>query len=94
MQKLNKFFEDSYVLCLCEGGAEISIMNMLVNNNKLIFNKEDLIQKKVHPRMKVRKVERKFLNKSYSKPLVILRIIDSPREQFNLKKQYKGRLLK
>jgi hypothetical protein len=44
--------------------------------------------------MNVRKIESKFLNKRYSKPLVILRIIDSSREQFNLKKQYRGRFSK
>ena len=35
--------EDSLVACICEGGAETVIMNMLLDNDLLIFNRQQLI---------------------------------------------------
>lgn len=91
MPELGDVFEDTYVLCVCEGGAETAIMNMLIDEKCLIFEREDLVQEKVHPRMKVKEIERKFLNKRYSKPVVILRVIDSKNERFPLGKAYVDR---
>jgi len=87
--KLKKVLKNSKILCLCEGSSEEGIMNLLIDNDELIFKKEQLIQKKVHRRISVRKVEKKFLGYDYGENLVILRIIDSANEQFNLKKVYK-----
>lgn len=36
-----------YILCICEGTAEEEVINMLLDNNKLIFTREDLIDCKV-----------------------------------------------
>jgi hypothetical protein len=88
MSELVDIFEGAYVLCICEGGSEMAIMNMLIDEKYLIFKREDLIREKVHPRMKTKEIEQKFLNKSYAKPLVILRIIDSSKEKFPLGKAY------
>jgi hypothetical protein len=89
MSGLKALFEDVYVLCLCEGGAEIAIMNMLLDEDLLIFNRDMLVKEQVHPRLPVRKIESKFLNKSYAKKVVIVRIIDSKNEQLKLKKVYR-----
>ena len=36
-----------YVACICEGGAEHAILDLLLNNHKLIFSREDLIEEEV-----------------------------------------------
>lgn len=88
MPELINIIDGAYVLCLCEGGAEMAIMNMLLDEERLIFEREDLISEKIYPRMRARDVEKKFLNRTYSRPVVILRIIDSKRENFKLGKAY------
>lgn len=80
-----------YILCLCEGTAELELMNLLLEENKLCFTKEDLIGRKLHSRQSVKKIEEDYLSFSFERPLMILRIIDSRNEQFNLSKAYRGR---
>ncbi len=33
---------EKYLACICEGGAERAIMNLLLDNHMLIFEREDL----------------------------------------------------
>ena len=33
-----------YIACICEGAAERVIMNVLLDNNKLKFTREDLLE--------------------------------------------------
>ena len=33
-----------YIACICEGGAEAAIMNMLLDQNKLIFSRDELLE--------------------------------------------------
>jgi hypothetical protein len=89
--QIDKMLEDKYILCICEGNAEVDIMNILLADDLLIFNREDLIEEKVHKRMSVKKIEDNYLGLSYNKELVILRIIDSRNEKFTLSKAYRGR---
>ena len=35
-----------YVACICEGGAEETIINILLDNNCLIFSREQLLEEK------------------------------------------------
>ena len=88
---LNKLLQGKYLLCLCEGAAEMDIMNRLLEADLLVFHKDDLVQKKFHKREKVEKIQEKFLNQAYEKEVVILRVIDSRSEKFNLDKAYRGR---
>lgn len=83
--------KDKRILCLCEGAAEYDIMNLLLENELLIINKEDLYDEKLHYRKRVRDIEDQFLGYSHQKELIILRVIDSKNEQFNLKKAYANR---
>lgn len=80
-----------YILCICEGKAEEDIMNMLLDNNMLIFDREDMISKKVVKRSAVKKIEEDHLGIRYEKPVCILRIIDSRNEKFKLSKVYEER---
>lgn len=36
-----------YIACICEGGAERAIFDLLLEKNKLIFKKENLIEEEI-----------------------------------------------
>lgn len=83
--------KNSYVLCICEGTAEEVILNRLLDENCLIFNRNQVIDKAPTRIRQARKIESSFLNRDFAKDVVILRIIDSRREKFNLGKLYRER---
>lgn len=83
--------EGKYVLCLTEGTAETEIMTMLLDGGYLPFGWGDLVGNRIHCRMKARDVQERFLSLSYSKPVLILRLVDSRNERFVLDGQYRGR---
>ena len=35
-----------YTACICEGGAETAILDLLLDQNKLIFSRNDLLRAK------------------------------------------------
>lgn len=85
-------FENSLVICFCEGAAELDIMNMLLENDALLFSKDQLFNNKLHKRVGQKKLEDEFLNLDFSKETVyILRIIDSKNEKLKLRKHYEDR---
>lgn len=77
------------IACMCEGGAETVIMNMLIDNDQLIFNREQLIEESVLPRMSVKEFQSRHLKFEYDQKLTVLRTIDSRSEKFNLGKAYR-----
>lgn len=79
----------SLVACICEGGAEIAIMDILLDNDLLIFKREQLIEESVLPRTTVKVFERRYLRQEFDQKIIILRVIDSRREKFNLSKEYR-----
>lgn len=36
-----------YLACICEGGAEHAILDLLLDNHSLVFEREDLIEEEV-----------------------------------------------
>ena len=78
----------SLIACICEGGAETAIMDILIDNDLLIFNREQLIEERVLPRTSVKEFERRYLRMAYDQKVCILRVIDSRGEEFNLSKAY------
>ena len=79
----------SVIACMCEGGAETAIMDILLDNDLLIFNRSQLIDERVIPRISVRNFEREYLRTEYEQKILILRIIDSRVEKFSLSKPYR-----
>ena len=79
----------SLIACVCEGGAEATIMDILLDNDLLIFNREQMIEERVLARMSVRDFERRYLRIAYDQRIIILRVIDSRREEFTLSKAYR-----
>lgn len=79
----------SLIACMCEGGAEITIMDILLDNDLLIFKREQLIDESVLPRMSAKVFERRCLRQEFDQKIIILRVIDSRREKFNLSNEYR-----
>ena len=78
-----------YIICACEGIAEESIIDLLLDNNKLCFERSDLVRGRC-TRIRVgKKIASEFLNQEYGKNVVILRILDRENEHFNLPKIYR-----
>lgn len=91
MQKYQIDFDNKIVLCFYEGNAEKEILEMLLENKKLKFTEDDLYDKEFKERVSVKTVEKKYLSLSFDKPVIILRVIDSKKEKFNLSTLYKNR---
>jgi hypothetical protein len=65
------------ILCICEGLSELVTINMLLDNDMLVFKRDQLISGEPVKRESVTSIQDKYLNYSFDKPLYILRIIDS-----------------
>ena len=79
----------SLIACICEGGAETVIMDILLDNNRLIFGREQLLEERVLPRTAAKEFERRYLRMAFEQKILILRVIDSRREKFNLSPLYR-----
>lgn len=79
----------SLIACICEGGAESIIMDILLDSNRLLFSREQMIEERVLPRTSVKEFERRYLRVAYDQKVLILRVIDSRSEAFNLSKAYR-----
>lgn len=81
-----------YVACICEGSAETAIMDVLLDNDCLIFSRDRLLEEKVIRSRSGRKFEEKYLRKGFADKISIVRILDSRREQFRLSKAYEHKV--
>ena len=79
---------NKYIICSCEGTAEESIIDLLLDNDKLCFKRSDLVEKKCTRIRPGKKIAEEFLKREYEKDIVILRILDREEEKFNLPKIY------
>jgi len=76
------------VACLAEGSAEQAIMDILLDNDLLIFSRQDLIDEKVLRLRSAEKFEQRYLRKNFSGRITIYRILDSRHENFKISKAY------
>ena len=83
--------KDEYIICSCEGVAEKTIIDLLLDHDSLIFNKDNLVKREVTCKRSVRDIQSAFLNKGYEKRVNIIRILDSPRDTFKLGHLYVNR---
>lgn len=77
-----------YKACICEGTAEEAIIDILLDNNLLIFTREEMLEEKVIRCRAAKKFEEKYLRKGFDDKISIIRILDSRREDFALSKAY------
>lgn len=80
-----------YVLCICEGRAEEDLINYLLENDLLIFKRQDLLFEKITRTRAVKKIQEEFLSLYFEKPVIIIRIVDSKNEKFKLDAVYEDR---
>ena len=81
-----------YAACICEGGAERAILDLLLDNDKLIFGRDDLIDEEVLRCRKGKDFEEKYLRKGFSEKITVYRILDSRSEHFKLSKAYEHKV--
>lgn len=77
-----------YAACICEGDAERAVINLLLDNRMLIFEREELIDEEVLQCRRGRDFEDKYLRKGFSEKITVYRILDSRSEEFKLRKSY------
>lgn len=82
----------SYVACLAEGSAEQAILDTLIDNHLLIFEREDLIDESVLRVRSADTFESRYLRKGFEGPITVFRILDSRRENFRLSKAYQKKV--
>ena len=81
-----------YIALICEGAAENAIMDVLLDNELLIFKRNDLIEEEVIRSRDGKKFEERYLRKGFNDKISILRILDSRNENFKISKAYIGKV--
>lgn len=81
-----------YIACICEGSAEEAIMDILIDNNLLIFAREDMLEEKVIRCRNAKTFEERYMRKGFKERISIIRILDSRREEFRISKAYKPKV--
>lgn len=83
---------DNYIACICEGNAEQAVMDLLLENDRLIFNRDELLDNEIIRCRAAKEFENKYLRKNPNKKITVLRILDSRREGFILSKAYREKI--
>ncbi len=88
----NQISRAKYIICSCEGAAEQEIMDLLLNNELLIFARSQLVYGEVTKLRKGEDIKNKYLGADYAEKIVLLRILDSRRENIRIPKPYKEKV--
>ena len=78
--------------CICEGSAELAIIDILLDNNLLIFRREELLEGMPLRCRDAKTFSERYLRKNFTEKISIIRILDSRREKFNLDKVYEDKV--
>lgn len=78
--------------CICEGGAERAIIDILLDNDLLIFQRDELLDEAVLRCRSGREFESKYLRKGFDEKISVIRVLDSRRENFKLGKAYEHKI--
>lgn len=81
-----------YKACICEGSAEEAIMDILLDNNLLIFSREEMLEEQIIRCREGKRFEERYLRKGFNGKISVIRILDSRRENFKLSKAYKDKV--
>ncbi len=81
-----------YNACICEGTAEQVIIDLLLDNNKLIFSRNELLEHEVLRCRTGKNFEEQYLRKGFTEQITVFRILDSRRENFKLSKAYQSKV--
>lgn len=81
-----------YKACICEGSAENAIMDILLDNDFLIFTREEMLEEEVIRCRDGKRFEEKYLRKGFLEKISVIRILDSRHENFKLSKAYEHKV--
>lgn len=81
-----------YVACIAEGSAETAIIDILLEADLLIFNREKLLDETVLRSRSGKAFEDRYLRKGFDGKITVFRILDSRREIFTLRKEYQHKV--
>lgn len=81
-----------YVACIVEGGAERAIIDILLDNNILYFGRERLLDGELIRTRSSREFEERYLRKGFNGSITVLRVLDSRKERFSLRKEYEHKI--
>ena len=81
-----------YTACICEGGAERVILDILLDHNKLIFSRNELLEEEILKVRKGKDFEDKYLRREFYGKITVYRILDSRRENFKISKIYQNKV--
>ena len=78
--------------CICEGAAEAAIMDILLDNHLLIFEREEMLDEAVIRCRDGKTFENRYLRKGFKEMVSVIRILDSRKENFKLSKTYERKV--
>ena len=82
----------NYVACIAEGAAETAIIDILLDHQLLIFNREEMLDEQVLRCRNASVFESGYLRKGFNEKITVYRILDSRRENFRLGKAYEHKV--
>ena len=71
-----------YVACICEGAAEKTIIELLLDNDKLIFTYDDLLEGEPLRCRGAQAFEKQHLRKGFTDKITVLRIFGFTQRKF------------
>lgn len=81
-----------YKAVICEGAAEEAVIDLLIDEHLLVFEREDLLEESILRCRNAKSFENRYLRKSFDDKISVLRILDSRKERFNLSKEYSDKV--
>lgn len=78
--------------CICEGAAEAAIIDLLLDNDLLIFQREEMLDEGVIRCRDGKNFETRYLRKGFNELISVIRILDSRKENFKLSKAYENKV--
>lgn len=82
----------STIFCMCEGAAESSVVDILLNDDKLIFKRKQLHDYSTIRRISAKDFEKNYLGFNFSYKPVLIRLTDRANEMFRLSTYYKDKI--
>ena len=86
---LSDEIKGKYIICSCEGNAEQAIMDLLIDEGKLCFTRQDLLNEKCTQKRTGNHIADAFLGMEVERDIAILRVLDRRKEKFILPKEYR-----
>lgn len=83
---------ERYIACICEGAAESAVIDILLDNNLLIFQRENMLDEKVIRCRDGKTFESRYLRKEFKDKISVIRVLDSHNEKFKLGRSYENKV--